>query len=60
MGKISSLKQMVLVSIRSAFEYWSLKNHGTGSSRGLSPSELQTTSTVMPTSRISHRLLVHG
>ncbi len=27
--------------MRSAFEIWSLKSHGTGSSQGLSPSELQ-------------------
>ncbi len=34
------------MSIRSAFEFWPLKSHGTGSSQGLSPSELQTDSTA--------------
>ncbi len=32
---------MMLVSIRSAFEFWSLKSHGIGSGQGPSPSELQ-------------------
>ncbi|MDK7801565.1 hypothetical protein QP591_04570 [Aerococcus urinae] len=41
----------MLVSIRSAFEIWSLKSQGIGSGLGPSPSELQTDSTAMPTIR---------